>query len=165
LNFFVRSPVTSVFGGDLLIATTPSYTDYTTGCVARVSATGASCATGLANADVAGFETHMDVSSDGTTLWMAVGTYDVEFNATGALRRFDLVTGILTDSPVTSADQLIVDVAACPDGAVVAVDRALNNSGVRVFGADLLQRTTKPLPIGLPPSFGNNTVCYDPEAL
>ncbi len=167
LNFFVRTPESSVFGGDLLIATTPSYTDYGRGCVARIStgdAPAARCADGLANASVAGFETHMDVSADGSMLWMSVGTYDADFNATGSLRGFDLTTGTL-QSPLTSAQHLIVDVAACPDGGVIAVDRAFNAAGVRVFGADLVQRTTGPLPIGLPPSFGNNTVCYDPDAL
>ena len=34
-GFFVQTPASSVFGGDLLLSTVPDYTNYATGCIAR----------------------------------------------------------------------------------------------------------------------------------
>lgn len=161
-GWFVRSPDSSVFGGDLLIPTTPSYTTYTTGCIARVSVgatPSAQCAAGLGNDDVGGFQTRLDVAAGGDLLWMAVGTLDSSFqNPTGTLRAFDLASGALSD-PTSPSTQLIGDVAACPDGSVVAVDRTMNAAGLRVY-KDNAERTTAALAFGLPPAFGNNIVCY-----
>jgi hypothetical protein len=168
-NYFVKTAESSVFGGDLLIGLSPDYVDYSTGCVARVS-TGATptatCAAGLANSDIGGVITHMEVSANGTLLWMAVNTNNADFSVTsGALRGFDLTEGTLWESPISAATELITDLAACPDGSVVAIDRTMNASGFRVFGPDLVERTSDALPFGLPPLFGNNTICYDPSAL
>jgi len=167
-NFIVRAPVGSVLGGDLLVQLVPSFTSYSTGCVARVS-TGASptatCATGLTNMDLGGFQTHLDVAADGSMLWIAVGTLDGSFmNPTGQLRGFDLTSGTLAAASLSPPAQLITDLAACPDGSVVAVDRTMNASGLRVYAADGTERTTAALGFGLPPSFGNNVVCYDLSA-
>src|SRR5690606_1717033 len=56
-NLFVRSPEGSTLGGDLLIGLTPSFVDYSDGCIARIS-TGATstaaCVDGLASADLGG---------------------------------------------------------------------------------------------------------------
>jgi hypothetical protein len=162
-NFIVQSPESSVFGGDLLIPMLPSFTDYSTGCIARVStgaAPAASCATGLANADLPGTVIHMDVSHDGSMLWMAVGTLEPDFsNPTGTLRGFDLASGTLWDAPVSPSTQMIQDVAACPDGSVVVADGTFGTSGLRVY-KDSAELTTAPLAIGLPPTFGNAVVCY-----
>lgn len=163
-NFFVRTPETSVFLGDLLISTTPNYSNYATGCVARVS-TGATpaaaCAAGLTNDDLDGYQTHLDVSPDGELLWLAVGTVDSNFqNPTGVLRGFDLTNGVLWNAPTSAPSHLITDTAACPDGSVVAIDRTMNAAGMRVYKNNV-ERTTAALSIGLPPSFGNNVICYD----
>jgi DNA-binding beta-propeller fold protein YncE len=169
LNFFVKTPATSVFDGDLLIGLSPSFSDYSTGCIARVS-TGstptAKCAEGLDNSEVGGILTHMDISADGKLLWMAVNTNSADFSvSTGTLEGFDLDTGMLWTMPVSKDTQLITDVAACPDGSVIAVDRTMDAGGFRVFDKDFKERTTTALPFGLPPLFGNNTLCYDPSAL
>ncbi len=154
-SFFARAPQASLFAGDLLIPTVPSFTDYTTGCIARVSATAASCA--IKNSDLAGFATRVDVSGD--TLWIATGTYDMNFmNQTGTLRPYDLKQGGL-GTKYSSASELIVDLAACPDGSIVATDQAPSTGGIRVyrFGGE---QTTSALAIGLPPAFGDALVCY-----
>jgi hypothetical protein len=168
-NYFVKTAASSVFGGDLLIGLSPDYVDYSSGCIARIS-TGASptatCAAGLANSDLGGVLTHMESSADGTLLWMAVNTNNADFSVTtGALRGFDLTEGTLWETPISPTTQLVTDLAACPDGSVVAVDRTMNASGLRVYGPDHIERTTAAMPFGLPPLFGNNTLCYDPGAL
>ncbi len=154
-SFFTRSPTGSMFGGDLLIPTVPSFTDYSTGCIARVSATTASCA--ITNHDLGGFASRIDVT--GNALWIAVGTYDASFmNQTGTLLPFDLKQGLL-GTRHSSASELIVDLAACPDGSIVATDMAPTSGGVRVyrFGGE---QTTTALAIGLTPAFGDALVCY-----
>lgn len=162
-NFIEPSPATSVFGGDLLVPLLPSFTDYSTGCIARLS-TGptptATCAAGLHNSDIAGNVIHMDVAADGGTLWMAVGTLDSMFmNPTGKLKGFDLTTGSLT-AAVSPPSQLVQDVAACSDGSVVVSDGTFSASGLRVY-KDAVEVTSAPLPIGLAPTFGNALVCYN----
>lgn len=163
-NFIVQSPASSVFGGDLLVPLLPSFTNYSVGCIARVS-TGATptaaCATGLANADIEGTVIHMDVAHDGSMLWMAVGTLDQNFaNPTGSLKGFDLQSGTLWDAALSPTTQMIQDVAACSDGSVVVADGTFGATGLRVYreGAEV---TPAPLAIGLPPTFGNAVVCYD----
>ena len=98
-------------------------------------------------------------------LWMAVGTLDSNFsNPTGSLKGYDLTSNTLWDASLSPSTQLITDLAACPDGNVVAVDRTMNAAGLRVYGSDGTERTTAALPFGLPPSFGNNVACYDVHA-
>ncbi len=166
-GFIVQSPASSMFGGDLLVPTTPSYTDYSTGCLARVS-TGATptatCAEGLSNADMCGLIAHADIAPNGVMMWLAITTLDSSFmNPTGTLRAFDLTEGTMwpATSPTT---QLIVDTAVCPDNTtVVVLDRKKDTAGIRVY-KDNTEVTTVPLAFGLPPLFGNNTLCYDPSA-
>ncbi len=163
-NFIVQSPAGSVFAGDLLVPMLPSFTNYSTGCIARVS-TGASptatCAAGLANSDIGGTVIHMDVAPEGSMLWMAVGTLDSSFmNPTGSLKGFDLATGELWDAAVSPSTQMVQDVAACKDGSVVVADGTFGASGLRVY-REAAEVTAAPLAIGLPPTFGNAVVCYD----
>lgn len=162
-NFIVQSPASSVFGGDLLVPLLPSFTDYSTGCIARIStgaAPTATCAAGLANSEIGGTVVHMDVAHDGSMLWMAVGTLQPDFsNPTGALEGFDLATGSLLASPLSPSTQMVQDLAACPDGSVVVADGTFGASGLRVYKAGA-EVTTAPLAIGLPPTFGNAVVCY-----
>jgi len=160
VGFFMKTPASSMFGGDLLIPTVPSFDTYTAGCVTRVS-TGstpaATCATGLHNSDLGGFVTGIAV---GDKLWLSV-VVDQNFSTvSGQLREVDLSSGALTSTPVSTSSEQIGDVAACPDGSIVTVDSKMNATGVRVFknGAEV---TTSPLAIGLPPIFSSGIVCYD----
>lgn len=160
-GLFVRSPEGSTYAGDLLIPTVPDYNNYATGCIDRVS-TGATpaVACGLTNQEMAGFANSLAVAPDGTVLYIAVDTFDTNFNQTGVLKGFDLETGTLWTAPLSATAQLIVDVAACPGGDVVAADKTLNAGGLRVW-RDTTERTTEAKPIGLPPTV-NALVCYDP---
>jgi hypothetical protein len=158
-GMFVRAPETSTFTGDLLIATVPNFGDLTQGCLARVSVGAtptASCAIG--NDTVGGFVTHASVQEVGgmQMLWMAVST---SFTA-GDLRAFDLMTGTLWSAPISAAGQMITDVAACPNGSIVATDAKTGAAGFRVY-KDGMETTTAPISLGLPPGFGNGLVCVD----
>lgn len=159
-GFFVRAPESSTYTGDLLIASVPDFTNYTTGCLERVS-TGMNLTVGcgVTNQEMAGFANKLAVSADDKTLYIAVGTYDASFNATGTLRSFDLTTGTLAASPLSPDTEVIVDVAACPLGDVVVSDKKLAAGGMRVWRGTA-ERTTEALPIGLPPTT-NALVCYD----
>jgi DNA-binding beta-propeller fold protein YncE len=160
VGFFMKTPQSSTFGGDLLIPIVPSFDTFTSGCVARVApgqTPTSTCATGLANSDLGGFVTGIAV---GDKLWLSV-VVDQNFSTvSGQLREVDLATGVLASSPVSASSEQIGDVAACPDGSVVAVDSKMNATGVRVFknGSEV---TTSPLAIGLPPIFSSGIVCYD----
>jgi DNA-binding beta-propeller fold protein YncE len=160
LGFFQKTPTSSVFGGDLLIATVPSFDTYTSGCLARVTpgqTPAASCATGLHNSDLAGFINGIAV---GDKLWLSV-VVDQNFSTvSGQLREVDLSSGALASTPISPSSEQIGDLAACPDGSIVAVDSKMNATGVRVF-ENGSERTTMPLAIGLPPIFSSGIVCYD----
>jgi YVTN family beta-propeller protein len=160
-GFFVQTPASSVFGGDLLLPTVPDYTSYATGCIERIS-TGAtptvSC--GPTNQELGGFAGTTAIAADGSLLYIVVNTYDSNFNQTGSLAGFDLETGMLWTTPLSSTSELIVDVAACPGGDVVAADKTMNAAGLRVWRGTT-ERTTDAISIGLPPT-ANALVCYDP---
>ena len=160
-GFFVRAPDDSTYTGDLLIASLPEFTDYSVGCLERVS-TGATptVGCGLTNEEMGGFAAGLSISHDGSLLWIAVNTYDNNFNQTGKLKGFDLESGSLWTAPVSPEGQLIVGVAACPAGQIVVSDQTLNAGGLRVYNGTT-ERTTMAHSIGLPPR-PNALVCYDP---
>ncbi len=160
-GFFVRAPETSTYTGDLLIGSAPSLTAYTAGCLERVS-TGdtPSVGCGPTNQQLGGFANKLAIADGGDTLYVAIGTYDASFmNPTGVLRALDLATGTLADAPISATDELVIDVAACPGGDVVAMDQTLSATGLRVWRGQT-ERTTEALSIGLPPTV-NGLVCYD----
>lgn len=160
-GFFVRAPAGSTFAGDLLIPSVPDFTSYATGCIERVS-TGdtPTVGCGLTNQALGGFANKLAVSEAGDRLYIAVGTYDSNFaNQTGTLKSFDLTTGTLSETPISGANELIIDVAACPGGDVVGSDQTMNAAGLRVWRGTA-ERTTGALPIGLRPTT-SALVCYD----
>jgi len=161
-GFFTRAPESSTYTGDLLIPSFPDFTNYSTGCLERVSTTGTlTVACGLTNQQLAGYANKLAVSDDGKQLYIAVGTFDASFNETGKLRVFDLASATLWTDALSPSTQLIADVAACPGGDVVTIDKTLNAGGLRVWrGAT--ERTMTALSIGIPPSSANALVCYDP---
>jgi YVTN family beta-propeller protein len=161
VGFFERAPAGSTYGEDLLIPTVPSFTDYASGCIERVSTGGAtSVSCGLTNQEMAGYATRLSVAPDESMLYVAVGTWDANFTTpTGKLKGFDLDTGSLWTAPVSSASQLIIDVAACPGGDIVAMDQTFNKAGLRVW-RNGVERTTEAMSIGMPPTT-NALACYD----
>ncbi len=161
-GFLQKSPDSSVFHGDLLISTVPSFDVFTNGCVARVPVDGTTaptCATGLTNSALGGFVNGIAVGDD-AKLYLAV-VVDKNFATdSGKLRAFDMTAGMLMPTAMSGTTEQITDLAACPDGNIVAIDSTMNANGVRVF-KDGMERTTAPLSLGLPPIFGSGIVCYD----
>ena len=165
VGFFTLSPTTSMLGGDLVIGTVPSYTDFSTGCLVRVSTGSSPTATcAVSNADLGGYVNHSEVSDDGDFLYMAVTGYDSSFNGFGHLRGFDLTSLTLWDGNLSPDGQIIDDLTTCGDGYVVVAERTTNSggtvtaSGLHVY-QDATELTTSPISIGMPTGFGNNLVC------
>jgi hypothetical protein len=153
------TPVTSFFGGDLVIGTVPDFNDYSVGCIARI-ATGAEpgangCA--VANADLDGYANRIEPSPEGTILWMVVNGFDPD--PFGRLGGLDLVTGELWTGSLSPDTELITDLAVCPNAVVIVADRTPDATGLRVYD-NATQVTTAALPIGIAPGFGSNMTCY-----
>lgn len=151
----------SALGGDLLVATAPSFTDPSEGCLTRVRTSSIPAAIGCVvnNSELGAYVNHVEVSADGTKAWLAAALYAEDFSSqTGVLRAYDLVGGSL-GAPVSAASEQILDVATCPDGRVVAGDAKAGASGVRVF-MDGTEETTAPIDIGRPMGGGNGLVCF-----
>jgi len=150
-----------------LIAELPDHTlvvsayDKQNGCTMQITPGATPTATCLvgnvqlasnANPALAGAEpTHIAVQ--GSKIWFASTTNYTD----GGLRSYDTATAMM-GAMVAPSTENIRDVAVCPNGKIVVADTA-GNGGLRVYqdGAEL---TTAALPIGLPPGFGNNLVCY-----
>jgi len=163
-SMFARTPTASIFGGDLVIGLVPSFSDFSTGCLARVSVGATPAANGCAvtNAELGGYANHVEASPDGTMLWIAAAGFTPTFDPLGALRGIDLGSGALWEWAVSSGSEVIVDLAVCPGpfpgGVAVAADTG-TTKGIRVY-ENAAEVTTAPMPIGLPPANGGNIVCY-----
>lgn len=160
-GLFERAPASSVYAGDLLLPTVPDFISYATGCVQRVSVGAtptASC--GVTNQELGGFANRLAVGADDGLLYVAVGTYDASYNETGKLKAIDLATGMVWSAPLSTASELITDVAVCANGDIVATDKTLNAGGLRVW-RETTERTTAALSIGMPPKSVNALTCYD----
>jgi hypothetical protein len=161
IGLVTGSEPSSALGGDLLVATAPSFTDAGTGCLARVRTTGTPAVTGclVDNADLGAYANRVAVSADGAKVWIAAALYAPDFSSqTGALRAYEVGAGRLGEV-VSLADQQLLDVAACPDGRIVAGDSRAGQSGLRVF-LDGVEETTAPIGIGRPTGGGNGLVCW-----
>jgi hypothetical protein len=162
LGLIERSPMGSAYGGDFLMPTVPSFTDYGVGCVARVKieASGLSpngCA--ISNQDLGGYANRVEASVDGSQLWIAaVGYQDADFTKPyGRLVPLDLATGAL-GTAVTPPAQVITDVATCPGGWVVASDATAGAGGLRVYKDGSVGSL---LVAGRPPNgVPHNLVCF-----
>jgi hypothetical protein len=159
-GFFIPTPASSTFAGDLLIETVPAFDTYTMGCLARIKPGTTPTATcSVTNMALGGFITDASINDK---LWLSV-IVDMNFaTVSGKLRSVDLSTGMLATDSVSPTTEQIGDLAACPDpdNTVVAVDSKMNAEGVRVYKGTT-ERTTAAVPIGLPPIFSGGIVCYD----
>ena len=153
----VQTPASSMFAGDVLVSTAPDFSDQTKGCVARFSPTAATptatCA--FTNAALGANPSQMAVSADGKSLFLTPQS----FSGAAPLRRLDLTTGMLAAAPLSGAGQVIADVAACPDGRIIAADQKTGASGIRIFTA-AGEQTTAPLDIGIKPLGGGALSCF-----
>ena len=158
---FIATPATSHFGGDLLIPTAPSLTNYSTGCLERISTGGAPAANGCAvtNAMIGGYVGGGEAAVDGGMLWLAVIALNPDFtNDFGQLRSIDLADGTLGDV-ISSETSFIAGAATCPGGSIVAADTTFGAAGVRIYSGTA-ETTTAPLDIGRPVNAPNGLVCF-----
>jgi hypothetical protein len=157
---FERMPES--LGGHLVIPTVPSFGDFSTGCVEKITPGITPVAAGcvVTNQAVDGFAASIRFQRLGALdiQWMVVSKFDTE--ARGALKGFDLTNGTLWEDSISPPTQLIVDVAVCPDGSVIVADQTMAANGLRVYADTLLERTTAPLAIGLKPTANHGLVCY-----
>lgn len=163
VGLFEATPASSFFGGDLLLPVIPSFSDMSTGCLARITTTGAPAFGGCAatNAAMDGYVNRVSISPDNGKAWLAVFRYQFvpSFAEFGHLRTLDLATGALGEPVTQTATSTILDVAACPGGYAVATDTAGEPAGLRVF-LDGTERTTAPLDLGRVPNQSNGLVCF-----
>jgi hypothetical protein len=101
----------------------------------------------------------MQIAAGTPMLWMVVGNGQFGAGARSSLMGFDLETNTLWMQPVTPPNQLLVDVAACPNGALVVADQTMTSNGLRVY-ENGLEKTTLPLAIGMKPNSSRGLVCY-----
>jgi hypothetical protein len=151
-----------VLGGDLVIPTVPSFTDFSTGCVERVQTGAAPRANGcvVSSAELEGYAARLDVQRHGgeQLLWLVVSKFDTE--PRGNLWGYDLLTSTLWPAPLSPPSQALVDLAACPDGRIVVADAAIAANGLRVYDG-LTEQTAAPQPIGLRPGSPHGLTCYE----
>ena len=153
-----QAEFTALPDGDLMIAA-QSFSDQADGCIVRITPGSTPVATcQIDNGALNGTSLHMALKpAPGPVLWLAVESFD---GSTSTLSTWDVLDATVTNS-LSAPGEVIQDVAACPDGSVVAADATMNATGFRVFSGTT-ELTTKPLPFGEPPGFGNGMVCYDP---
>jgi hypothetical protein len=167
LGVFERLPA-GVLGGDLVIPTVPSFSDFSTGCVERVQTGATPRANGcvVENQALGGYASRVDVQLPGELpgellggplLWLVVSKYDTEPH--GNLQGFDLMTSKLWPAPASPPTQLLVDLAVCPSGLVVVADQTTAANGLRVY-AGPTEQTSAAMPIGLRPGSSHGLACY-----
>jgi len=160
LSWFSKLP-----SGELLIASDDYSTTFGTnniapGCIEKIT-TGASPASAgcvISNMDAGGNIGRIDVQtvSGKSTVWMTIGSPD--FTKLG-LWSYDLTAKALSAEPISAANEMIIDLAVCPDGSIAAADETMNASGMRLFknGAEV---TTSALAVGLDTKSYQTIVCY-----
>lgn len=148
-------------GADLYVVTVPDFQDYTTGCLVRITTGATPTATcAITNDAIDGYFT--EISQAGGQTWGVRYAYDAGFNGSGDLVPVDLdadTMGAVLDATGVQA----TDLTGCGDHVYIA-DKAVGAEGLRVYqveGSSLVELTTAPLDIGLPPAFGNGLACMD----
>ncbi len=161
LGAFEQLPA-GVLGGDLVIPTVPSFTDFSTGCVERVQTGAAPKANGcvVANQALGGNAARVDVQIRFGTplLWLIVSKFDTE--PRGNLQGYDLMTQTLWPAPLSPPSQVLIDLAVCPNGMIVVADQTMAANGLRVHDG-ITEQTAAPLPIGLRPGSPHGLACYE----
>ena len=142
-------------GGDLAIASI-DFSD-NSGCVERITTTGTPASAGciVTNTTLTGYANAFDTHA--STLYVAVAS-PTDFTKS-QLWAYDMTANALGSAPMSATAEKIIDVAACPDGTIVASDGASASGGVRLYrnGSEV---TTDPLVVGLTPAAQHGLACY-----
>jgi hypothetical protein len=151
-----------VLGGDLVIPTAENIIgDPTIGCVERIQTGAAPRSNGclVTNQALGGYAARLDVQLRFGTpiLWLVVSRYDG--GARGGLRGYDLDAQMLWSAAISPPAQVLVDLAVCPNGAIVVADQTMAASGLRLYDG-IMELTAAPMPIGLRPGSSHGLLCY-----
>jgi hypothetical protein len=153
-------------GGDLVIPTVPNFSDFATGCVEKIKPGVTPMANGClaTNQDLEGYVSRIGFQHIGpgtNVMWVVATFFDqvAPFAGHGNLQGYDLMTNCLWPEPVTPVDQVLVDIAVCPNDDVVVADQTMASNGLRVYN-NTIERTTEPLAIGLKPASTHGLLCY-----
>jgi hypothetical protein len=149
---FLEPTVGGGIGGELLIDTVPSFTDVTTGCVARIKITGAPAANGclVTNQVLGGYAGTLAVNATGDHVYAAVSG--------GSLKEIAYPGGGVTPL-VPPAGDAYTNVASCSTGDVVAtMTTSGGTGGFQVFrnGAPLY---AQPASFGISPQNASALAC------
>jgi len=159
--FGVFEEIPASAGGGLVIPTV-SFVG-SDGCVERVStgATPANAGCVVTNAALGGYAGRIEMQRLGTTtmMWMIVPNGMFGPGERSRLEGYDLGTSELWPDPITPEEQLLVDVAVCPNDLLVVADRTMTANGLRVYES-ATEKTSAPLAIGLKPGSSRGVVCY-----
>jgi len=159
--FGVFEPIPASAGGGLVIPTF-DFLAPATRCLERITTGASPAAAGclVQNSDLGGYVVHATFQQVGTTqlLWMIVNNGD--FTAeTSRLHGYDLGNQSLWPDAVTPVEQVLTDLAVCPDGLIVVADKTMTANGLRVYDG-LTEKTTMPLAVGLRPQASPAIACY-----
>lgn len=157
--------------GDLVIASVNFATG--AGCVERITigSNAASAGCLVTNAQLGNFASRVEFYApeftgpvNGAAIVIPQVMYAVVPKPTfdgSDLRRWSFSDTTLDPAPVNGSTQSIVDVAVCPDGAIVMSDAPSSPTagagGLRVYAPN---DTSAPLAVGLKPSSSHGLVCY-----
>lgn len=160
--FGALEQVPAAAGGGLVIPTV-TFGSFATGCVERITtgATPAAAGCVVTNAELAGYAGRIDFQQLGETtmMWMVVANGSFGADERSRLFGYDLGTTTLWPDAITPEAQVLVDVAACPDGGVIVADKTSAANGLRVYAGGI-EQTDAPLAIGLAPGSTRGLVCY-----
>lgn len=153
-GFFRRSPEGGALGGDLLLATAPSFADLTQGCLQQIGIGGESEGCLVENSDLGGYANGLRYGPEGT-LYISVTT-GFDQDDQGPLGELLPYADGSLGASMTPAEHRPFDVAVCPTGHVAVSDAA---GGLRVYDEEGGELTTEPLDLGMP-LVQNGITCY-----
>lgn len=156
IALFEEIPAGLPHAGELVMPTI----DFSTGagCVERVIAstgTGAGCLVQNPAPFAFGGRATFGLTP---TMYLSVASYPMGF-----VRKVDLSTDTMLPEVLTSAGQVVGDIAACANGEIVVADNPFPPStaaaGLRIYEGSA-EKTTAPLAVGLKPASSHGLVCY-----
>jgi hypothetical protein len=162
LSFLVTADPTGPLAADVLVATAPSFSDYSSGCIERIGIGAAPAPLGclVDNSELGGYVSALAVVDDGLVATVNTCVDGDCFTTPTVAKLVPISPSGEVGAPLSGPSSHVTDVVRCPNGAMVASDTDFaDEPGIRVFhdGAEL---TTGPLAIGLPPAFVNGLACY-----
>lgn len=162
-SFLVAADRGKPLGADALVATAPSFSDYSSGCIEKIDLGASPGATGclVDNATLGGYVGTL-ANHQGSLYATVISCIDGDcFNKPTLASLVAVDAGGGSGTVLSGDSSHITDVAVCPTGQLVAGDTDFGDEpGIRVFTPAGDELTEAPLDIGLAPGFVNSITCY-----